>query len=215
MFVERDQVAATLQGLPRFALCRSRSASDCSHPVGGPQRVDLEVLVAQFARDRERTIGVGGRLRPEGRVEVDMAVGRDQRPSLAMTVAELDGELRAPVRGPAATARWLGDGPVPPRSRHGRAAAAPPSPRRSRRCSAASRIAAPGRRRPRGPRNNPSSSSPRARNAARRVGPGPASSAARANSASASGVARRASRRDASLMQVLCRPFSRAPAWTR
>jgi hypothetical protein len=98
MFVERDQVAAPLQRR-RNPLDALATGGNRSHPVGRPQRIDLQVLVGQFASDRERPIGIFGRLRPILSVEIDMAMGRDQRPGLAATVAELDGKLARPFEG--------------------------------------------------------------------------------------------------------------------
>ena len=95
MFVERDQVATPLQRR-RNPLDAVATGGNRSHPVGGPQGVDLQVLVGQFAGDRERPIGVVGRLWPVVRVEIDVAMRRDQRPGLAATVAELNGKLARP-----------------------------------------------------------------------------------------------------------------------
>ena len=98
MFVERDQVAAPLQRR-RNALDAVATGGNRSHPVGGPQGIYLQVLVGQFAGDRERPIGVVGRLRPILRVEIDVAMRRDQGPGLAATVAKLDSKLARPFEG--------------------------------------------------------------------------------------------------------------------
>ena len=98
MFVERDQIATPLQGR-RDPLDALATGGNRSHPVGGPQRIDLQILVGEFAGDRQRPIGVVGCLRPIVGIEIDMAMRRDQRPSLAATIAELDGKLARPFEG--------------------------------------------------------------------------------------------------------------------
>ena len=97
MLVERDQVAAPFQRR-RNPLDALATGGNRSHPVGGPQRIDLQLFIGQFTGDRHRPIGVLGCLRPEVGVEIDMAMGRDQRPGLAAAVAELNGKLARPLK---------------------------------------------------------------------------------------------------------------------
>ena len=98
MFVKCDQVSTPLQ-CRRNPLYAVAPGGNGSHPVRGPKGVHFQVLVSQFAGDCQCPIGVVGCLRPIVRVEVDMAMGRDQRPGLAASVAELDGKLAGPFKG--------------------------------------------------------------------------------------------------------------------
>ena len=60
--------------------------------MGRSQGIDLKLLVTQFARDRERAVGIIGCLRPVVRVEVDVAMGRDQSSGFSVSVAKLHGK---------------------------------------------------------------------------------------------------------------------------
>ncbi len=98
MFVERDQVATPFQDR-RDPLDALAMGGDCFHSVSGSQRIDLQILVGQLAGDRQRSIGVLGCLWPVVCVEIDMAMGRNQRPGLAVTVTQLNGKLARPLEG--------------------------------------------------------------------------------------------------------------------
>src|SRR5882724_4607763 len=98
MFVERDQIATTFQDCSD-SLDALTMGGNCSHSVSGPQRIDLQVLVGQLAGDRQRSIGVLSCLWPVVGVEIDMAMGRDQRPGLAAKVTQLNGKLARSLEG--------------------------------------------------------------------------------------------------------------------
>src|SRR5258705_13744466 len=98
MFVERDQIAAPLQGC-RDPLDALVMGGKRSHSVGGPQRIDLEILVGELPGDRQRPIGVLGCLWPVVGIEIDMAMGRDQRSRLAAAIAEFYRKLARAFEG--------------------------------------------------------------------------------------------------------------------